>query len=114
MLDVEESMLAAARGTEETVQADRRAARAVGGLCEDLSAAQDIMPNTPGVCEECTRNGTRWVHLRTCLACGHVGCCDSSPERHATAHFHDTGHRVIESHEPGESWRWCFVHHLTG
>ena len=50
----------------------------------------------------------------TCLECGHVGCCDSSPQRHATAHFHETGHPVMQSAEPGEDWRWCFVHHLTG
>jgi Na+/H+ antiporter len=115
MLDVEESMLDVAHAADEDgVAADRHAARAVGGLCDDLAAASEAAPNTPGQCQECVRAGTQWVHLRLCLDCGHVGCCDSSPERHATAHFHGTGHRVIESHEPGESWRWCYVHHLTG
>jgi CPA1 family monovalent cation:H+ antiporter len=86
-----------------------------GGLCEDLaSAPTDAEPNTPGECEECVRAGTRWVHLRICLTCGKVGCCDSSPQRHASAHFRDTGHRVMRSAEPGGSWRWCFVHQLTG
>ena len=78
------------------------------------NAPDDVEQNTPGECEECVRDGTSWVHLRTCLDCGHVGCCDSSPQRHATAHFRDTGHRVMRSAEAGESWRWCFVHHLTG
>jgi uncharacterized UBP type Zn finger protein len=60
-------------------------------------------------CEECLRQGTRWVHLRECLACGHVGCCDSSPGRHATAHFHASGHAVVASLEPGETWGWCYA-----
>ena len=58
---------------------------------------------------DCLRDGTRWVHLRLCLTCGNVGCCDSSPQRHATKHFHRVGHPVMRSFEPGESWRWCFV-----
>ena len=64
-------------------------------------------------CAECLSEGTHWVALRQCLECGNVGCCDSSPSRHATAHFHDTTHPVMESAEPGEDWRWCYVHHLT-
>jgi Na+/H+ antiporter len=115
MLDIEESMLDLADSTEDAVAADRKVARAVGGLCEDLTAERPVAePLTPHECEECVRDGTSWVHLRLCLECGHVGCCDSSPQRHASAHFHDSGHRVMQSHEPGESWRWCFVHHLTG
>ena len=66
------------------------------------------MPVEPAGCEACLRTGGRWVHLRRCLTCGHVGCCDSSEGRHATRHFHDTGHPVIESAEPGESWRWSY------
>lgn len=66
-------------------------------------------PRTPGGCEECLASGTRWVHLRLCLSCGHVGCCDNSPGRHATAHFHAAGHPVIRSYEPGEDWFWCYV-----
>jgi Na+/H+ antiporter len=115
MLDIEESMLDVSYDTEDVEEGDRRVARAVGGMCEDLTLARpEAVPLTPGECEECVRDGTRWVHLRLCLDCGHVGCCDSSPQRHASAHFHDSGHRVMQSHEPGESWRWCFVHHLTG
>jgi uncharacterized UBP type Zn finger protein len=63
-------------------------------------------------CEECLRAGTRWVHLRECLECGHVGCCDSSPGKHATAHFHATRHPVIASFEPGETWGWCYEDEL--
>jgi uncharacterized UBP type Zn finger protein len=65
-------------------------------------------PNTPDGCEECLAAGDRWVHLRLCLSCGHVGCCDSSVHRHASAHHRETGHPVMRSFEPGENWRWCF------
>ena len=65
-------------------------------------------------CATCLADGTRWVSLRQCLECGHVGCCDSSIGKHATAHFHETLHPVMESAQPDESWRWCFVHNLTG
>jgi uncharacterized UBP type Zn finger protein len=60
-------------------------------------------------CEECLKIGGRWVHLRRCTQCGKVGCCDNSPNRHATAHFHETAHPVIRSVEPGEEWLWCYV-----
>ncbi|MGE2771806.1 UBP-type zinc finger domain-containing protein [Rhodococcus sp. 1.20] len=63
----------------------------------------------PQGCEECLRLGTPWVHLRLCLTCGHVGCCDSSPGRHASAHAHAIGHPIVQSMEPGEDWRWCYV-----
>lgn len=65
-------------------------------------------PSTDG-CAECLADGETWLHLRLCLTCGHVGCCDSSPHRHATAHHGQTGHPVMRSIEPGEDWRWCFV-----
>jgi len=61
-------------------------------------------------CPQCEREGMRWVHLRQCLVCGQVGCCDSSPGRHATRHFESSGHAVIRSIEAGESWTWCYVH----
>jgi uncharacterized UBP type Zn finger protein len=67
-----------------------------------------VKPQTKG-CEECLKTGDKWVHLRMCLECGHVGCCDSSPNRHARAHFHKAGHPLIQSAEPGEDWRWCFI-----
>jgi hypothetical protein len=65
-------------------------------------------PATPG-CEECLRLGTPWVHLRQCLTCGRVGCCDSSPMRHAHAHAAATDHAIVRSIEPGEDWRWCYA-----
>ena len=77
-------------------------------LCEHLAEAQPHHPNTTG-CEECMKTHSQWVHLRTCLTCGHVGCCDSSPNKHATKHFHATQHPVMTSKEPGEHWRWCFI-----
>jgi uncharacterized UBP type Zn finger protein len=67
------------------------------------------VPQTAAGCQDCVALGRHWVHLRLCLTCGHVGCCDSSPGRHASAHHRETGHPVMRSFEPGESWRWCFV-----
>ncbi len=61
------------------------------------------------VCEDCVKTGDTWVHLRLCLTCGHVGCCDSSKNKHATKHFHSTSHPLIRSIEPGERWMWCYV-----
>ena len=67
-----------------------------------------VKPNTNG-CEECLKMGDTWVHLRMCLECGHVGCCDSSKNRHARAHYHETQHPLIQSAQRGEDWRWCYV-----
>jgi len=64
------------------------------------------------VCEDCVKTGDTWVHLRLCLICGHVGCCDSSKNKHATKHFHKTQHPLMRSIEPGESWMWCYVDEL--
>ncbi|MFN3653547.1 MAG: ubiquitin carboxyl-terminal hydrolase 14 [Armatimonadota bacterium] len=75
--------------------------------CTHLDQVQDVTPSSSG-CEDCLRIGGRWVHLRLCRTCGHVGCCDSSPNRHATKHFHATGHPIIQSFEPGEEWGWCY------
>ncbi len=77
--------------------------------CEHIAEAGDPAPKTPQGCEECLRSGDTWVHLRLCLSCGHVGCCDSSKNKHATRHFHSTHHPVIRSFQPGENWRWCYV-----
>ncbi len=83
-------------------------------MCSHLKmfATGDREPVNPGSmgCKECLEEGDAWVHLRLCMSCGHVGCCDSSPNRHATRHYHATKHPVIKSFEPGESWAWCFVH----
>ncbi len=83
-------------------------APADAAACGHLSRVRPVHPSARG-CEECLRAGDRWVHLRICMTCGHVGCCDSSPNRHATAHFHATTHPVIRSLEPGERWGWCYV-----
>ena len=68
-----------------------------------------VTSTTKHVCEECVKLGDRWVHLRLCLTCGSVGCCDSSKNKHATKHFRTVGHPLIRSIEPGESWLWCYV-----
>lgn len=77
----------------------------------DLAVAPDppVGPGGERSCGDCLEEGTRWVHLRRCLSCGRVGCCDSSPRRHATAHSRTTGHPVVQSFEPGEDWLWCYV-----
>jgi uncharacterized UBP type Zn finger protein len=79
--------------------------------CTHLDRVRTNTPNTDG-CEECLAIGDTWIHLRLCRQCGHVGCCDSSKNRHATKHFHTTGHPIMSSHEPGESWSWCYVDEL--
>ncbi len=80
--------------------------------CVHVDEIQPVSPRTAG-CEECLRSGDRWVHLRLCLSCGHVGCCDSSPNRHATKHAAATSHPIIQSFEPGEDWRWCYVDEMV-
>jgi diadenylate cyclase len=80
----------------------------VAKTCTHLDQIRTLIPRTNG-CEECLRTRDEWVHLRLCLTCGHVGCCDESKNKHATAHFHSTRHPLIESLEPGEGWRWCYV-----
>ena len=83
--------------------------------CEHLAAApMSVAPRNPGGCEDCLREGTRWVHLRLCLTCGKVACCDSSPRRHASTHYRVDGHPVVRSLEPGEAWRWCYADSVLG
>lgn len=77
-------------------------------VCTHVDQIRDVEPRASG-CEECLRTGDRWVHLRLCLSCGHVGCCDSSPNRHATKHHGSTGHPIVRSFEPGEDWMYCYV-----
>ncbi|RIK46001.1 MAG: hypothetical protein DCC58_04715 [Chloroflexi bacterium] len=77
--------------------------------CEHGNEIRAVQPSAAG-CEECLKLGDGWVNLRICLVCGHVGCCDSSKNKHATAHYHATGHPVMQSFQPGEDWRWCYVH----
>jgi len=81
--------------------------------CEHIEKAnKDVKPKTPEGCEECLKTGDEWVHLRLCLTCGHVGCCDSSKNKHATKHFQGTKHPVMKSFQPGEDWLWCYVDEL--
>jgi uncharacterized UBP type Zn finger protein len=78
-------------------------------VCSHVAAhSKNVKPLTKG-CEECMKSGDKWLHLRMCLECGHVGCCDSSPNRHARAHFHAVGHPLMQSAERGEDWKWCFI-----
>ena len=89
-------------------------------LCPELvQTSEDPSADPPvdsqGACQDCVAEGVdHWAHLRKCLTCGHVACCDSSPRKHATAHFKSTGHPVMRSAEPGETWRWCYVHAELG
>ena len=112
MLDVEESMLDISQESREEIRLTA-AHRRTGDSCADLDAYPAIETVADPECGDCLREGTTWVALRQCLECGNIGCCDSSPRRHATAHFHENQHPVIESAEPDEDWRWCYVHHAT-
>lgn len=116
-LDVEESILDRMYEGETTAEreVDLRPTYEQAGPCDHLANACTVPdPVTPAGCAECLREGATWVHLRLCMECGHVGCCDSSTGKHATAHFGETGHPVMRSFEPGEAWRWCFVDEVTG
>ncbi len=112
MLDIEESMLDLSREDRDEVRT-AAARRRTGATCEHLESMPAVETVAEPECGDCLREGTAWVALRQCLVCGNVGCCDSSPRRHSTRHFHETQHPVIESAEPAEDWRWCFVHHTT-
>ncbi|WP_020660386.1 Na+/H+ antiporter [Amycolatopsis benzoatilytica] len=114
-LDIEESMLD--RDEEEPPMEGRELSTpaATAGSCKHLSHEwPERAPSSPDSCAECIKAGTTWVHLRMCLKCGNVACCDSSPAKHASQHFHDTLHPVMRSFEPGETWRWCFVDKQLG
>lgn len=77
-------------------------------MCTHLAQVRTVTPSALG-CEDCLKIGSPWVHLRLCRICGYVGCCDNSPNRHATAHFHAIGHPVIECYDPADLWGWCYV-----
>ena len=79
--------------------------------CAHLTEMKKVTPGTDG-CEDCLKTGARWVHLRLCQICGHLACCDSSPNRHATAHFHATRHPIVKSFEKGEDWGYCYIDDL--
>ena len=80
--------------------------------CSHLFEIANVTPITPNGCEECLKTGDQWLHLRLCVTCGHVGCCDDSENKHAAKHFHLTNHPLIKSFEPGEEWGWCYVDEL--
>ena len=115
-LDIEESILDRAEADDVGGQSENLTAPpSPTGECEHLTSTPCVLtPKTPEGCEECLAEGATWVHLRLCLHCGHVGCCDSSPGRHASKHFDETAHPVMRSFEPGETWRWCFVDEKLG
>jgi CPA1 family monovalent cation:H+ antiporter len=81
----------------------------MASTCPHVEETRSVSARTPNGCEECLESGGRWVHLRLCLTCGHVGCCDSSPGKHATKHFHRSQHPIIRSYEQGEDWAWCYA-----
>jgi len=115
MLDLEESMIDRLVEAEDTLREEELVHVPGSAECEHLRAApHTARPDTPGACQECVDEGIVWVHLRMCLTCGHVACCDSSPRRHATAHHVGGKHPVMRSVEPGEAWRWCFVDEQLG
>jgi len=76
--------------------------------CTHLGQIRKVKPSANG-CEDCLKIGGRWVHLRLCKSCGHVGCCDSSPNKHASKHFRTSGHAIVQSFERGEAWGWCYA-----
>ena len=76
--------------------------------CTHLDGVRDVTPSADG-CEDCLAIGDTWFHLRLCLMCGYMGCCDTSKNKHATKHFHATGHAIVRSAQPGEEWAWCYV-----
>ena len=108
-IDVEESLLDRHEELESLDRDRALAPRPSDEHCAHLRLAPVDAAHPESACEDCVREGTSWVHLRTCLTCGHVGCCDSSPRRHSRAHFAGAGHPVVVSAEPGEAWRWCWI-----
>lgn len=80
--------------------------------CSHMGEIREVEPRTPEGCEECTAVGDQWVHLRLCMACGHVGCCDDSKNKHARKHYRADRHAIVRSFEPGESWLYCFADDL--
>ena len=113
MLDVEESMLEHTHQGQDELREVNSRRRPRGESCHDLEQHPAVETPAEPACQRCLEEGTTWVALRQCLDCGVIGCCDSSPRQHATAHFRESAHPVIESAEPREDWRWCFVHHLS-
>lgn len=115
MLAIEESMLDRSTQLVNDPASGWLKAPPSTAACKHLKSAPYHVPaDSEEGCQDCLAEGTTWVHLRLCLACGHVACCDSSPAQHATRHFRESQHPVMRSFEPGEKWRWCFVHGSLG
>jgi CPA1 family monovalent cation:H+ antiporter len=112
LLDVEESMLDVATEERKELQ-EYSTQRRTGYTCADLDHYAVVETTPDPVCQRCLDEGLEWVSMRQCLECGNLACCDSSIGQHATKHFQDTTHPVMETAEPDEDWRWCFVHHAT-
>jgi len=112
MLDLEESMIDDARN--ERLEPGPPTQHRTGTGCDDLQRFPAVVVGAGAACQRCLDEGLAWVALRQCLDCGQIGCCDSSPGRHATAHFRHSGHPVMQSAESGEDWRWCYLHHASG
>jgi monovalent cation/hydrogen antiporter len=112
-LDLEEAALLRGDGggdEDEPIRSGTAGQRRPHADCPHLVEIRDaVEPSAPEGCTDCLREGSDWVHLRMCLSCGNVGCCDSSPRRHADAHHHASKHPIVRSFEPGEAWRWCYV-----
>lgn len=87
---------------------ERPRPRKLESCAHEAQIDPDVVPRTPDGCEECLAMGDTWVHLRICLTCGHIGCCNDSKNKHAAKHYEETGHPIMRSFEPGESWVWCF------
>lgn len=114
-LDIEESMLDPNENEEAPVERELSTPAATVGSCKHLVHEwADPEPDSTEGCPACIAEGSTWVHLRLCLGCGSVGCCDSSPRKHASQHFHESHHPVMRSFEPGETWRWCFLDKQLG
>ncbi|MBA3311122.1 MAG: Na+/H+ antiporter [Nocardioidaceae bacterium] len=114
-IDIEETVLGNVESVTLETRNDELTSPPLHTGCEHLADRSDTpTPNTPDGCEECLAEGLDWVHLRLCMSCGHVGCCDSSVGKHASHHYADRSHPVVRSFEPGEAWRWCFVDERLG
>lgn len=114
-IDIEETVLDLGQRWSDEGRADQLTSSITHGACEHLDELSETpAPKTPQGCEECIAEGLEWVHLRLCMSCGHVGCCDSSIGKHASGHFQHVQHPVMRSIEPGEAWRWCFVDDVLG
>jgi uncharacterized UBP type Zn finger protein len=85
----------------------------VADICGHLDQIEPVTPSSTVGCSQCIAMGARWMHLRLCLTCGEVGCCDSSPNKHASKHAAAQGHPIVHSFEPGEEWNWCYVDNVA-